>query len=86
MLDTDCSPKVGEKISNGAMLIAKRPSAHMTDQNNYIVLCLVQHNDTIRPFEYVTWTLMANGESYDTYWGHYWGDNLQMAVEDYYAR
>ena len=66
----------GEKLPNGAMIVACRREE--ADPPRYIVLAmwLRGRNDC----EYVTW---ASDQEGDCYWGHYHGENIGTAVQDY---
>jgi hypothetical protein len=68
----DVSPKIGEKLSNGATLIAKIKVAALKDENEYVVMGMhVYPNDKAIPVEYITWRMQANAVLYDTFYGEY---------------
>lgn len=48
----------------------------LQDEATTVTLCL-------RHGEFVTWMVSEDG---DAYWGHYHGQDLQMALNDYNAR
>lgn len=82
----DCSPKVGDMIEKvAARIIAKERIGMATDQNDYIVLCLILRPNDVRPVEYVTWTLQATATDWDIMAGDYSAE-FEHGVESFMYR
>lgn len=70
--------KPGAKLPNGAIVIACAQQDHTP---TYVVLALWMRgrNDA----EYATWITDEDGEAF---WGHYFNEDLEPAVNDYFER
>ncbi len=66
--------KPGKTLPNGAIVIACSQSSH---ERTFVVLALW------RDAEYVTWITDEEGEAF---WGRYFDEDLEPAVNDYFER
>jgi hypothetical protein len=87
-MEKDASVRIGDLIpANGARVIAKHQTGSYDDQNEYVVLCLVtRHEDSVMPYEYVTWSMQANAERYECVAGHYHFMDIARAAEEFAER
>lgn len=69
---------VGERLPNGAYVIAMHTERDRPNPDHVVVLALMNG-------EYVTWKADAACPE-STSWGHYLGSNFAEAVNDFYQR
>lgn len=75
MPETALTPRPGMTIANGATVLQARALPHA--RLNWVFLCLWNT-------EFVTWVGAIDGS--ETCWGHYHGDDIRAALDDYTDR
>lgn len=80
-LEGEVIPKpvgVGNRLRNGALVLAVKPYAGAMPDTGIVVLALANQR------EFVTWVCYPDGS--EAYWGHYFNTDIAAALRDYEAR
>lgn len=73
----------GEKLPNGAFIIASALRAGADPRYHIVHIVLAMWLRGRNDCEYVTWAVGPDGEAY---WGRYFGEDVSSAVVDYTER
>lgn len=68
---------IGDKLRNGATVLAMKPYTPGNARDGLIVLALAHR-------EFVTWVCESDGS--EAFWGHYYGMDLVSALAGFEAR